>query len=144
MTTTRQLKVESLQGVTFGTVITGIDLTNLSSAMWADIESAFNEHGMLIFPEQHLAADSLATFAKRFGDLQGGRPDGDDRARSISNRRPDRTVLTKRDPRSSVPSWLGCSVEKRSNIVLRGIYNVEQLPSCCHPQSDASQSVFIY
>ena len=58
MMTTRQLKVEPLPGATFGAVITEIDLTNLSRAMWADIEAAFNEHGMLIFPAQYLAADA--------------------------------------------------------------------------------------
>ena len=108
MTTTRQRKVEPLPGATFGAVITGIDLTNLSSAMWADIEAAFHEHGMLIFPAQYLAADAQAIFAKRFGSLEGGGPKRADGARSISNRRPDRTALTERDP-----TWLTLSYPTR-------------------------------
>ena len=108
MATTGQLNVEPLPDATFGAVITEVDLTNLSSATWADIESAFNEHGLLIFPEQHLAADTQATFAKRFGSLQGGKPAGDDRARSISNLRKDKTVLTERDP-----TWLTLSYPTR-------------------------------
>jgi alpha-ketoglutarate-dependent taurine dioxygenase len=106
--TTRHLKVEPLPNATFGAAITGIDLTNLSSALWVVVESAFNEHGMLIFPEQQLAADTQATFAKRFGSLQGGRPKGDDRARSISNRGSDKTVLTEQDP-----TWLTLSYPTR-------------------------------
>ena len=43
MTTTRRLKVEPLPGATFGAVITGIDLTHLSRAMWADIEAALHQ-----------------------------------------------------------------------------------------------------
>ena len=108
MTEARQLTVEPLRGITFGAAITGIDLTNLSSPTWEDIESAFNDYGLLIFPEQHLAADAVATFAKRFGSLQGGKPKGDDRAHSISNRRSDKTVLTERDP-----TWLTLSYPTR-------------------------------
>ena len=43
MTTPQRLKVEPILGVTFGAAITGIDLTDLSRALWADIEEAFNE-----------------------------------------------------------------------------------------------------
>ena len=105
---TQQLNVAALPGTTFGAVVTGIDLTNLSNLEWADIESAFNEHGLLIFRDQHLAADTQATFAKRFGSIQGGKPSGDDRAHSISNRRPDKTVLTDQDP-----TWLTLSYPTR-------------------------------
>ena len=105
---TPHASVEPLPGTTLGAAVTGIDLTNLSSAGWANIESAFNEHGLLIFPDQHLAADTQATFAKRFGPIQGGKPSGDDRAHSISNRRPDKTVLSEQDP-----TWLTLSYPTR-------------------------------
>jgi len=104
MTTTQQMKVEPLSGATFGATITGIDLTNLSNEVWAEIETASNEYGLLIFPAQHLTADTQATFAKRFGPLQGKA----DRAHSISNRRSDKTLFTERDP-----TWLTLSYPTR-------------------------------
>ena len=50
--------------MTFGAAITGIDLTDLSRALWADMEEAFNEYGLLVFPAQYLTAEAQATFAK--------------------------------------------------------------------------------
>lgn len=109
MNTERQLQVEPLPGATFGAVVTGIVLTDLSSAAWADIEAAFHEHGMLIFPEQYLTADTLPIFAKRFGSLQGGGSKGADRARSITNQDKERKrTLTERDP-----TWLTSSYPTR-------------------------------
>jgi alpha-ketoglutarate-dependent taurine dioxygenase len=61
---------------------------------------------MLIFTGQHLSADTQATFARRFGPLQGG--SDADRAHSISNLRPDKTVITERDP-----TWLTLSYPTR-------------------------------
>ena len=108
MTGTCQLQVKPLPATTFGALITGIDLANLSSRSWVDIEAAFIEHGMLIFPAQHLAADAQAVFAKRFGALEGGGSKGTDSARSISNRHPDKRVLTEHDP-----TWLTLSYPTR-------------------------------
>jgi len=98
------LQVLPIPGRPFGAKITGTDLTNLRDAEWATIESSFNVHGLLIFPGQHLSADTQATFAKRFGPLQGGKPSGEDRAHSITNRKADKTVLTERDA-----TWLTLS-----------------------------------
>ena len=103
MTTAQRLKVEPILGVTFGAAITGIDLTDLSSALWADMEEAFNEYGLLVFPAQYLTAETQATFAKRFGPLQGA-----DRAHSISNRHQDGVVLTDQDS-----TWLTLSYPTR-------------------------------
>ncbi len=108
MPTTPQLIVETIPGVTFGAVITGIDLTDITGAMFADIKSALNEHGALVFPAQYLTASAQATFAKRFGSLEGGRSKGEDTARSISNRGPDRSTLTQQDP-----TWLTLSYPTR-------------------------------
>ena len=103
MTTPQRLKVEPILGVTFGAAITGIDLTDLSRALWADIEEAFNEYGILIFPAQYLTAGTQAAFAKRFGSLQGA-----DRAHSISNRHQDGVALTDQDS-----TWLTLSYPTR-------------------------------
>ncbi|MCZ6889579.1 MAG: TauD/TfdA family dioxygenase [Gammaproteobacteria bacterium] len=108
MTATRPLEMEPLPDTTFGAVITGIDLANLSGAMWARIDAAFNEYGVLIFPAQHLAAEAQAAFARRFGPLEDGGLKRGDGARSISNRSPDETVLTEQDP-----TWLTLSYPTR-------------------------------
>ena len=108
MSTSTRPDVEPLSGPTFGAAVTGIDLNDLSDRSWTAIVSAFDEHGLLFFPGQHLDAWSQATFAKRFGTLQGGRPTGDDRAHSITNRREDKSVLTEQDP-----TWLTLSYPTR-------------------------------
>ncbi len=108
--TTPRLKVDPLPEVTFGAVITGVDLSSLDDATWADIESAFYQHGLTIFPEQHFDAEALPIFAKRFGSLRGGGAKGADRAHSISNKHKERkTTLTERDP-----TWLTSSYPTRS------------------------------
>lgn len=103
MTTEQQMKVAPLPDITFGAIITGIDLKNLGSITWEHIESIFNEYGLLIFPKQHLDAKDQAIFAKRFGSLQGN-----DLAHTISNRQKDGTVLTEQDA-----TWLTLSYPTR-------------------------------
>ena len=103
MTTPQRLKVEPILGVTFGADIAGIALPDLSRALWADIEEAFNEYGMLVFPAQYLTAEPQATIAKRFGPLQGA-----DRAHSISTRHQDGVVLTDQDS-----TWLTLNYHTR-------------------------------
>ncbi|MEM7534311.1 MAG: TauD/TfdA family dioxygenase [Chloroflexota bacterium] len=98
MTTTRQLTVTPLSDITFGAIVTNVDLTNLNDTTWTAIETAFNEYGLLIFLEQHLNADTLPVFAKRFGSLSGGGAVGSERASSISNRQADSTRITEQDP----------------------------------------------
>ena len=121
MNTERQLQVEPLPGATFGAVVTGIVLTDLSSAAWADIEAAFHEHGMLIFPEQYLTADTLPIFAKRFGSLQGGGSKGADRARSITNQDKERKrTLTERDPTWLTSSYTDSLLAHRWDVQSRG------------------------
>lgn len=108
MTKTGELEVEPLPETTFGGVIAGTDLTDLSARMWVEIEAAANEYGMLIFPTQHLDPYALALFAKRFGPLEGAGQKGADRARRVSNRRADSSVLTPQDP-----TWLTLSYPTR-------------------------------
>lgn len=104
MTPPPQMNVEPLPDTTIGTIVNGFDLKDLNSTAWTDIDAAFNEHGLLVFPKQHLDADTQATFSKRFGPLQGKAV----QAHSISNLRPDKTVLTDRDP-----TWLTLSYPTR-------------------------------
>jgi alpha-ketoglutarate-dependent taurine dioxygenase len=55
---------------TLGAVITGVRLADLDDAAWHEIEAAFNEHAVLIFPDQHLTGEEQEAFALRFGPLE--------------------------------------------------------------------------
>lgn len=99
MTTTQQLKVNPLPGVTFGAVFTGIDLQNLYDQTWKQVKTAFYEHGLAVFPGQHLDADSLPVFAQRFGSLMSGGTTGARRAHSITNEdKEENRMFSDRDP----------------------------------------------
>ena len=53
-----------------GAIVTGIDLGALEDHAWHAIEQAFHDHGVLIFPGQHLSAEEQYAFAGRFGDIE--------------------------------------------------------------------------
>jgi alpha-ketoglutarate-dependent taurine dioxygenase len=44
--------------------VTGIDLTQMSSALADDIRSAMDQHGVLVFPAQNLSQDAQIAFAQ--------------------------------------------------------------------------------
>ena len=54
---------------TLGAIVTGIDLRAMTDDQWVEIEAAFHEHAVLVFPDQHLSPDEQATFGRRFGEL---------------------------------------------------------------------------
>jgi alpha-ketoglutarate-dependent 2,4-dichlorophenoxyacetate dioxygenase len=55
----------------FAAEIGDIDLSKpLSDEQCAQIEAAFNRYSVLIFPDQHLAADQHLDFARNFGPLE--------------------------------------------------------------------------
>ena len=81
---------------TLGAVITGVKLGTLSDAEWHATLAAFHEHGVLIFPAQHLSADEQAAFARRFGEIEHIVAERDTVA--ISNRRADGTLLSDDEP----------------------------------------------
>ena len=55
---------------TLGAVLTGVRLAELDDATWREIERAFHEHAVLVFPDQHLTSDEQKGFARRFGALE--------------------------------------------------------------------------
>ena len=55
---------------TLGAVVTGVSLATLTDDEWAEIEDAFHDNAVLVFPEQHLGADDQIAFARRFGELE--------------------------------------------------------------------------
>ena len=47
---------------TLGAVVTGIALAELDDAGFAEIEAAWHQHAVLIFPEQHLSESQHLAF----------------------------------------------------------------------------------
>jgi alpha-ketoglutarate-dependent taurine dioxygenase len=62
------MKIEPT-AATLGAVVTGVDLADLTDAEWAEIEAAFHEHAVLVFPGQDLSDEEQAGFGRRFGEL---------------------------------------------------------------------------
>lgn len=52
--------------------VTGVDLSQISSAMAQDIRDAMDQHGVLVFPGQHLSQDAQIAFAESMGPLELG------------------------------------------------------------------------
>jgi taurine dioxygenase len=52
-----------------GVEISGVDLSNIDDAAFADVAGAFDRHHGLLFRDQKLSPDDLVAFSKRFGDL---------------------------------------------------------------------------
>jgi taurine dioxygenase len=52
-----------------GAEISGVDLSRVSDAEFAQIEQAWNRHGALLFRDQKLTDDDLLAFSRRFGEL---------------------------------------------------------------------------
>ncbi len=90
------VKIEPLDA-TLGATLTDLDLANLCDADWALLESAFNDHGVLIFPGQHLTDDEQTAFGRRFGKLEFIMPDGNGTV-PLSNRSPDGGTRSTDDP----------------------------------------------
>ena len=78
---------------TLGAIVSGIDLGALDDGSWRAIERAFHDHGVLIFPGQHLIADEQYAFALRFGDIEPLDPERKLKVVPLSNRRPDGTPI---------------------------------------------------
>lgn len=53
-----------------GAEIRDVDLSRLTDTDFADIEAAFNQHAVVVFPEQNLDEAQLVAFARRFGEVE--------------------------------------------------------------------------
>jgi alpha-ketoglutarate-dependent taurine dioxygenase len=54
---------------TLGAVVTDVRLADLDDHTWKEIEDAFHEHAVLIFPGQHLSDEEQQAFGRRFGEF---------------------------------------------------------------------------
>ena len=58
---------------TLGAEVRGVDLSqSLSAADFAEIEAAWHDHAVLIFPDQGLSDEAHLDFTRRFGRLEQG------------------------------------------------------------------------
>lgn len=55
---------------TFGATVTGVSLASIDDSLWDEIESAFHEYAVLVFPGQHLSLKEQTAFASRFGNIE--------------------------------------------------------------------------
>ena len=74
-------------GATLGAIVTGVDLATLDAATWNDLEAAFHEHAVLIFPGQNLSSEAQIALSARFGEIEHLSADRD--IVPISNKSPD-------------------------------------------------------
>ena len=63
------MKVEALDS-TLGAVVTGVELRSVAEDEWSEIERAFHQHAVLVFPGQHLSSRDQIAFAQRFGEIE--------------------------------------------------------------------------
>ena len=57
-------------GATLGAHVTGVVLRSIDDEQWHEIEAAWHEHGVLVFPGQHLTHDEQVEFSTRVGTLE--------------------------------------------------------------------------
>src|SRR4051812_2402080 len=96
------ITVERLDA-TLGAVVTGVRLASLDDETWAEIEAAFHDNAILVFPGQHLTEEEQRSFGRRFGVLEalsGGHAEPG--LTPISNQRPDGTLLDPEHPVSYI------------------------------------------
>src|SRR4051794_28481881 len=55
---------------TLGAVVEDVRLAALADDAWPEIEQAFHEHAVLVFPGQHLSATEQVEFARRLGMIE--------------------------------------------------------------------------
>ncbi len=63
------MRIEPLDA-TLGATVDGVRLAELDDDGWHEIERAFLEHAVLVFPGQHLDRDAQVAFARRFGEIE--------------------------------------------------------------------------
>src|SRR5215471_18892376 len=78
---------------TLGAEVTGLSLARMDPPTWKVVEQAFHDHAILVFPGQNLTESEQIEFAGRFGDIELLAPDPEQKAVSISNQKPDGTVM---------------------------------------------------
>ncbi|HAF67999.1 MAG TPA: hypothetical protein DCL16_02655, partial [Acidimicrobiaceae bacterium] len=64
------MKVQNLEGVTFGSVVTELDIETMGDSEWNDLYELWIDRALLVFPNAFLSDEGQDQFALRFGDLE--------------------------------------------------------------------------
>jgi alpha-ketoglutarate-dependent taurine dioxygenase len=64
------IDVKPIADTSFGAVITGVRVTDLDEAAFAELYKSWLKYALLIFPGQFLKRDEQIAFARRFGPLE--------------------------------------------------------------------------
>ncbi len=80
---------------TLGAVVRGVRLAALSDAEMTAIETAFLEHAVLVFPDQHLTEDEQRAFGARIGPIEEVTRTT---TTAITNQRRDGSLMPAHDP----------------------------------------------
>ena len=83
-------------GATLGAIVTDVRLASLDETAWREIEKAFLERAVLVFPGQHLTARDQVALGLRFGEIE--HLYGDAGVVPISNQRRDGSLLEDHEP----------------------------------------------
>ncbi len=59
-------------GATLGAIVTDINLRKMDATLFAIIEDAWHQHGVLVFTDQHLTDEEQLSFTRWFGRLEAG------------------------------------------------------------------------
>jgi taurine dioxygenase len=57
-------------GAALGAEIRGVDLARPIDEMFAAIERAYNDHGVIFFRDQHITPPQQVAFTRRFGEIE--------------------------------------------------------------------------
>ena len=76
-----------------GASIENVNLKTLNSKEWTEIEQAFLEYAVLVFPNQHLNPDEQTAFAEHFGNIELLTPNKNLKTIHLSNISPDGTLM---------------------------------------------------
>ena len=57
-------------GAALGAEIRGVDLARPIDEMFAAIERAYNDHGVIFFRDQHITPPQQVAFTRRFGQIE--------------------------------------------------------------------------
>lgn len=76
-----------------GAYLRNVNLKTLSSEEWTEIEQAFLEYAVLVFPKQHLDAEEQTVFAERFGEIELLTAVKSLKTIHLSNINPDGTII---------------------------------------------------
>jgi alpha-ketoglutarate-dependent taurine dioxygenase len=64
------MEIQDIDGASFGAVVRGVRLADLTDAAWEELHAAWLDRGLLIFPGQYLTREEQVAFARRFGPIE--------------------------------------------------------------------------